>query len=84
MIKKLWNQPHAPKVGASSQVGAKGSKKKNLVIYINSYELSQITQVLFRRFTEMSWVSSGHQTVDKIQKASNPKCNIQLLDLIKT
>jgi hypothetical protein len=28
MIKKLRNQPHAPKVGASSQMGAKRKKKK--------------------------------------------------------
>jgi hypothetical protein len=26
MIKKLRNQPYAPKVGASSQVGARGNK----------------------------------------------------------
>jgi hypothetical protein len=28
MIKKLRNQPYAPKVGASSQMGARGRRKK--------------------------------------------------------
>jgi hypothetical protein len=29
MIKKLRNQPYAPKVGASSQMGTKSKKKKD-------------------------------------------------------
>jgi hypothetical protein len=33
MIKKMRNQPYAPKSGASSQMGAK-RKKKNPKIYI--------------------------------------------------
>jgi hypothetical protein len=31
MIKKLRNQPYAPKVGANPQMGARGSKKKKVV-----------------------------------------------------
>jgi hypothetical protein len=33
MIKKLKNQPYAPKVGASSQMGAKRKKKKENRIF---------------------------------------------------
>jgi hypothetical protein len=32
MIKKLRNQPFAPKVGASSQMGAKRKKKKKKIM----------------------------------------------------
>jgi hypothetical protein len=31
MIKKLRNQPYAPKSGASSQMGAKRKKKKIII-----------------------------------------------------
>jgi hypothetical protein len=31
MIKKLRNQPYAPKMGSSPQVGARGSKKKKIM-----------------------------------------------------
>jgi hypothetical protein len=50
MIKKLRNQPYAPKMGASSQVGAKGSKKKlttvSIVQMINEPELCGSDHVL--------------------------------------
>jgi hypothetical protein len=32
MIKKLRNQPYAPKVGASSQMGAKRKEKKVKIV----------------------------------------------------
>jgi hypothetical protein len=41
MIKKLRNQPYAPKVGTSPQVGTRGSKK-------NLYDRSKIRGVFIR------------------------------------
>jgi hypothetical protein len=35
MIKKLRNQPYAPKSGESSQIGAKGKKKNSTEPYLN-------------------------------------------------
>jgi hypothetical protein len=38
MIKKLRNQPYAPKVGTSSKVGARGKKIKMALFHSEFYE----------------------------------------------
>jgi hypothetical protein len=61
MIKKLRNQPCAPKVGASSQMGAKRKKNKikleQLKYYINPkcfYVFFQQNRILVRNRREIA------------------------------